>query len=155
MTLDSSSVSLFLTRHTWGSHRLWNSYSLEYSSWCHVLISAWKLQRGLCLFSSLKSERKKEGGKGSALNLSLGGKGGAPETLWVGQSQTGDLSLQEECRKTQPWKMCEVSMAAPTTELFWWTQVGHESLKEHALQRNQSTPSVKTMPVMQIALRPQ
>lgn len=30
------------------------------------------------------------------------------------RARTGTLSLQEECRRTQPQKVCEVSVAAPT-----------------------------------------
>lgn len=72
MTLESSFVCLFLTRCIRGYCTLWDSYLFESSAWCHVLIRAQKLGKGLWLFSSLRSKRKNERGKGSALNPSLG-----------------------------------------------------------------------------------
>lgn len=65
-------MSIFDQAYIRLSHTLWDSYSREYSSWCHVLIRAQKLGKWLCLFSSLKSKRKNEGGRGSTLNPSLG-----------------------------------------------------------------------------------
>lgn len=72
MTLESSFVCLFLTRCIRGYCTLWDSYLFESSAWCHVLIRAQKLGKGLWLFSNLRSKRKNERGKGSALNPSLG-----------------------------------------------------------------------------------
>lgn len=131
MTLDSSSVSLFLTRHIWGSHRLWDSYLLEYSSWCHVLISAQKLRRGLHLFSSLKSKRNNEGGKGSTLNLSLGWQRWCSRNTLDGtEPDWGFISARG--MQTQPWKMCEVSVAAPTTNRVVLMSTGEAQISERA-----------------------
>ena len=131
MTLESSFVCLFLTRHIWGSCTLWDSYLLEYSSWCHVLIRAQKLGKGLCLFSSLKSKRKNEGGKGSMPNPSLGRQRWFSRSRLEGTEQ--ELGLRPCKRHAEglshgkhvrfQWQPLQ------KTELFWWIQVGHNSWK--------------------------
>lgn len=114
MALESSFVCLFLTRLIWGSRTLWDSYLLDCSSWCHVLMRAQKWGKGLWFFFSLKSKRRNEGVRDSTLNPSLGWQRWFSRNPLEGTEQELGLCHKRHAGGLSHRKVCDISVAAPT-----------------------------------------